>query len=53
MREGLHTALRVDRHPCFDSMDPQLLGKRLAHGQIFGMGQATGQWVKRFKRTVL
>lgn len=19
-REGLHTALRVDRHPCFDSM---------------------------------
>jgi ADP-ribosylglycohydrolase len=34
-------------------LDPQLLGNRLAHGQIFGMGQATGQWVERFKRTVL
>jgi hypothetical protein len=34
-------------------LDPQLLGNRLAHGQIFGTGQATGQWVKRFKRTVL
>jgi ADP-ribosyl-[dinitrogen reductase] hydrolase len=33
-------------------LDPQLLGNRLAHGQIFGMGQATGQWVERFKQGV-
>ena len=34
------------------NLDPQLLGNRLAHGQIFGMGQATGQWVERFRQGV-
>lgn len=29
-------------------LDPQALGNRLAHGRIFGIGQATRQWLARF-----
>jgi ADP-ribosylglycohydrolase len=33
-----------------EGLEPQLLGNRLAAGQIFGMGQATREWLERFSQ---
>lgn len=35
-----------------DRLDPHLLGNRLAHGRIFGLGKSTREWLGRFKTGV-
>lgn len=35
-----------------ERLEPDLLGKRLAAGQIYGIGQATREWLERFSRGV-